>query len=233
MTELKNLSSNHSGYQLDVKHWERFFDCWKTNYINFEELPFGELIKFSGNSEKVTPTLKSVVENEKNLPHSFLDFHCGYARRGGCYRNVDINDGIGFFEINEIQTFSSYNPSLVQLRNEYAVYAKDKEYYKYGVDQDFDCSRTSYYGDALVVAQYSFERSELMLLYPNSRTSDGEMEVAILGKAWEFRAPSFAEMMRQLSIYCLSEQDSLPPYKQALLQSSCADCLPLTNVWWK
>jgi hypothetical protein len=62
---------------------------------------------------------------------------------------------------------------------------------------------------------------------------DGEMEAALHYHAGEFRAPSFAELMRQLSIMEISTVDHVPPYPQEILKGTCADKLPIADAWWE
>ncbi len=107
----------------------------------------------------------------------------------------------------------------------------DEKYYQYGTKQDTSTGRNSYLKGALVVGKYGHSNNELILLFPNSKTKDGEMEASILSYASEFRTPSFAEMMRQISL--LDTEDLLPPYPQEKINLTCARFLPLKNVWWK
>lgn len=225
------LSLKHSGYTPGVVQWEKFLLSWIEAY--HDDLPFGKFVNF----EKPTNTdfLSEASSSFRDfvLPKSLIDFHQAYGLLGGKYRQENINHGIGMLDIGDITTLSVFYPELYSIKNEYPINSTDSEYFRYGIEQDYVNSRTDYCSEALVIAQYSFEASELMLLYPSSKTADGEMEVAILGQAWEFRAPSFAEMMRQLSTYCLTDADSLPPYSQVSLKNTCASNVELSNVWWK
>lgn len=227
------LTKKESGYSAGREQWESFLTEWKHKRISGEDLPFADFLNFSKTPSGDMEASCYPHPTYSRLPQSLLDFHTVYRSMGGNYRQETKNDGIGVLKPDEITPLSLYYPQFYEIRIEHSVNATDADYAKYGVEQDFGEYRTDYSKNALVIAQYSFDDSELMLLYPDNVTNDGEMEVALLVKAGEFRATSFAEMMRQLSMYCLTDPDTLPPYEQSRLRNSIADCINLADVWWK
>jgi hypothetical protein len=230
------LSQRHSGYNLDKKDWVEFLTCWKNSIPRereFDDEAF--LISFPANETQNKNTKSDFKQIKYKLPKSVLDFYEAYESMGGLYRDPNISDGLGIVPPTEIQAFSTHLPDYLQIKNEAAIRweSEDRKYFKYGVEQDGDQIRTGYQNNAIVIGQYGYDDYELIVLYPDSLTQDGEMETAIFAHAYEGRTPSFAEMMRQLSFYFTQESDSIPLYSQERLKGTCADKLPLKDVWWK
>lgn len=166
-------------------------------------------------------------DRKLRLPLSLVEFYNVYSLLGGKFKSIKNTDLLGFLYPNEIQPLIEYDRALVDILMENPTESDDIEYYKYGRAQDNIHSRTSYLSNALVVGQYGFSSNELILLYPDSCTLDGEFETAMLALASQCRTISFAEMMRQLSYFFLQEPDSLPIYTSEQLINTCADLIEL------
>lgn len=224
------LNMQHSGYVPGSEQWLRYLSCWKDRFTDLDAQPAGDFLSFETMIE--IRRKKSDDNLRVDLSRSISDFHAEYHIMGGRYRDVDVNFGIGMLEPSDILPLKLFMPDLYEIRLEQTIDFEKSKYFKYGMDQDYSTVNSEYTKNALVIAQYGINASELMLMYPDCKTSDGESEIAIIGPAWEFRTPCFAEMMRQLSVYCLTEVDSMPPFSQQSVGNTCADCIDLDNIWW-
>ena len=139
----------------------------------------------------------------------------------------------GFLAPEAIDTVARLDPQGVALAQQFPIESDDASYFRYGIDQDSATMRASQQPGALIVGKYGHSLYEQIVLFPQVRTRDGEMEAALLGWSGTFRAPSFAELMRQLHYHDLGRADHVPPYAQTLLAGTCADAMPLQDVWWK
>ena len=226
------LSKTHSGYSPGEQQWKDFCRAWQEDACYAPCQGFADFLTISSGPDAGNTTQDSTTDCGLELPLSYLEFYEAYTSLGGVFSQEGVNDGIGMFEQSSIITFRDYNPTYYELLMDPVCNMSDAVYYQFGTEQECRYARTDNYVDALVIGRYSFDSHELMLLYPNNKTVDGECEVAILGQAWEFRTPSFAEMMRQLSNYCLLDVEDSPPYSQQSLKNTVADFIKLENVWW-
>ncbi|UXI70354.1 hypothetical protein [Tahibacter amnicola] len=142
-------------------------------------------------------------------------------------------DVVGFYHPSHVKRMADVEPWYVEVASAHAIDSTNAEYHVYGVAQDDSTGRTRYLADALVVGKYGTNTTDFIVLYPQSLTADGEMEAALIYPAGEFRAPSFAELMRQLSYLQTRHVDDMPPYAQTALVGTCAAKLVLRDVWWK
>lgn len=226
------MNLRNSGYKKGTDQWIDFLTCWNLAIQSREHTGLASFIRCSMVKSEEALVPDPLIRNRTDLPPSVLDFHQAYRHMSGEYRTAGTSEEVRMIDVNEIQSLQSFAPDLFDIRMEFPSHPSDKEYFVYGMEQDSTMYRTSYSRNALVLAQVGGNYSELMLLYPDVVTSDGEMEVAILGQSWEFRAPSFAEMMRQLSFLCLTDPEYMPPYRSEVLGGTCADNIHLTDVWW-
>lgn len=164
------------------------------------------------------------------LPRSYLDFVRAYRPRGNWKA---LKTEAGFLSIDQIDTVARLDPEGVELARKTRVNVNDAPYLVYGVQQDDATMRTAYLPDAIVVGKHGVSLYEQIVLFPQVRTRDGEMEAAALYWSGAYRAPSFAELMRQLHVLDLGREIHMPPYPQERLRGTCADRMPLRDVWWK
>lgn len=230
-SKVMKLKELHSGYVSDKDAWLSFLQCWEQSRDLSVEADEGWFLRYG--NKKITEDPIDTQLGRISLPSSVIDFYDVYQSMGGVYRDENIDDGIGLFPPGEIQLLSVYFPELLKTKNEWSSEASDAEYFRYGIEQNDAAIRTGYQNNAIVIGQYGFSDYELLVLYPDSVTKDGEMETAIFAHASEARAPSFPEMMRQLSYYFNHAPDSIPLYSQDNLKGSCAEKIYLENVWWK
>ena len=216
-----HLTEQHSGYHSGNKQWLDFLQCWQAT---------GEakLIRFGANSRHEHP---KPVFNVK-LPNSVQDFYQAYAALGGQFIS-SRSDDVGLFAPDRIVSLAEYSDELFAALHAWPLHSDDDTYYAYGIEQDTVAGRAAHYEKALVLGKFGEFTEEVILLYPDSRTRDGEYESAILSHAYEFRAPSFAEMMRQLSILETGKKDLMPPYSYQESLMHCSAALALQDVWWK
>jgi len=140
---------------------------------------------------------------------------------------------VGMYSPAEVDRYAKLEPEMVAEQGKWPIHSADAEYFTYGVKQDDASGRTEYHHDAIVVGKHGNSQYEVIVLYPQVRTADGEMEAALFYHSGEFRAPSFAEVMRQLSILETQPVDHVPPYPQSMLHGTCAEKLPIKDVWWE
>lgn len=244
------LSDMHSGYSGEPAQWDEFLWCWyEASLVAHQgmlkktpDIPFFPIL----NKYVVTPSKReatedvtlSIVKAEKNLrvtlPRSYKDFLLAY--RPPLLRGQKAPWGevlIGMYAPSQIGRVADLFPLKVEISKKYPIETEDKEYFIYGIEQDDASGRISYLSDAIVVGKYSDQMHALIVLYPQIRSADGEMEAALYAHSGEFRAPSFAELMRQLSFMETNPGMPGPPFPQANLKGTCADKLSMTNVWWK
>lgn len=216
------LSQRHSGYYSDRVNWNEFLGCYQKAAIDEKNLliftdvasPKGLLI-------------------ERPLPNSYRYFVKHYAERGGTFiSNRDV-ENIGLFDPETILELKYFNHELLHIDKEWAVQSSDEKYFRYGVNQDTAEGRFTYLEHALVIGKHGESVYELILLYPDSTTLDGEFEASILSHSYEFRAPSFAEMLRQLTYMFEHRPELMPPYAQKNLKSGCSSLIGLADVWWE
>lgn len=226
------LNKRHSGYNSNESNWDKFLDCWRVKLVVIDDQTNHGLLRFSDHQLPSKSKEQTSVVNPA-LPTSVIDFYKAYKKLGGLYRDETINDGIGIFAPQEIQPLALYMNELLEIKKRYSFESSTEDYFRYGIEQDDADARTSYLSNSIVIGQYGWSDYELIVIHPNAKTWDGEMETAIFAHASQARTPSFAEMMRQLSFYNLKSPDSIPLYSQKTLSGTCADLLPLDNIWWK
>lgn len=228
------LSSLNSGYHSSSDSWQQFLSCWLKkqdelssdfNFIKLNDVP------------KDNRVSANHIEKWKHIgiaiPKSLSDFYRAYRALSGEFLSISNKEGIGVFSPDDVLPLKDFDPELLADYQQFPIESEDERYYRYGIAQDDSNGRFSYLKEAIVLGKHGYSEYELILMYPSSRTLDGEMEVAILSHAYEYRAPSFAEMMRQLSLLFLSDPDLLPPYSQQALKGTCADIIKPIDAWWE
>lgn len=243
------LKDRNSGYPASAVDWQPFLDCWYAAVVQraAKESSGGEFLtvlsKFTFLSRDPQP---SAAETEAeisrlqarlgtNLPRSYTDFVRAY--RPPTYRPHEVAGGgvlrVGMYAPKQIGRLAQLEPRLAQESVEIPIESSDAEYYLYGTDQSDVAIRTRYRSDAIVVGSHGPAAYDLIVLYPQEKTRDAEMEAALIFHSGEFRAPSFAELMRQLAYMEAHDVGRVPPYSQSDLAGACSRLLPLTSVWWK
>lgn len=231
------MPARSSGYAGTTKDWQEFLSCWRDDAGQARQgrHDLGPVLIGTAAAAGPDASLRSRIQSREGalgvqLPRSYVHY-LEAARPQGSWD--EIASGTGFLSVDAIDTVARLDPEGVALAQAHPSDADDLAYLVYGVGQDDSVSRSRYRADAIVVGKYGDSLYEQIVLFPQVRTADGEMEAALLGWAGSYRAPSFAELMRQLSYYDLGRADHVPPYAQAVLHGTCADRLPLRDVWWK
>jgi hypothetical protein len=242
------LKERWSGYAASVQDWEAFLKCWATESTRKATLKGSSpqvslLSKFTHLSTDPQPSSSEIeagiarLESRLGivLPQSYKDFLRAY--RPPTYRPHVTHGGgnirVGVYAVDQVDRLGRLEPQLVQISREFAIESRDANYYVYGVDQDDVAVRTKNREDAIVIGSHGPEIHDLIVMYPQERTRDGEMESSLIFHSGEFRAPSFAELMRQLSYMETHSVKRVPPYSQTDLANSCSSLLPHRDVWWK
>lgn len=244
------LGTRQSGYGASVHHWRDFFACWvdaasrrhRDLVAATPDLPFvpllGKYSKTANGKSDIELWTSAVSRLEKSLgtdlPRSYKDFL--HAYQPPQLKPIIVPWGttlIGFFSPDQVGTVADVAPELLSSHQKHPIQAGDKEYFVYGIEQDTTAVRTRNLKDAIRVGKYGDSAYEILVLYPQVRTADGEMEAAMQFQTGEFRAPSFAELMRQISFMEGKSSDQLPPFPQIKLHGTCSDKIPMSNVWWK
>jgi hypothetical protein len=163
-----------------------------------------------------------------------VDFLLAYRAPGRLSSEVASHNVNGLLDLSHVGYLAELDPEAFRALEENPVDSAASDYFRYGAGQDAIVRRTKYLRNAILVGRYGDAQYEIVLLYPDVRTIDGEMEAAILFHSGEYRTPSFAEMMRQLSVLETRDKSVLEfPYPQEVLKDSCAEKLPQMGVWWK
>ncbi|RDY67778.1 hypothetical protein DX912_07625 [Lysobacter soli] len=225
-----------SGYAASVAQWRDFLSCWDRDASKARQGrdDMGPALIAKGQGSPDVSLSARIKARERalgvELPRSYVDFLTA-AQPDASWSELSRKTGL--LSIDAIDTVARLDPEGVRIAHAHPLHASDETYFVYGVDQDSVVLRSSYFADAIVVGKYGDSLYEQIVLFPQVRTSDGEMEAALLGWSGVYRAPSFAEVMRQLSYHDLGRADHVPPYAQTSLAGTCADRLPQNNVWWK
>lgn len=228
------LDQRVSGYAGTPADWRRFLDCWSREVGQARSAGPEPLVATVALAPDDGALERTIEERQRALgvalPRSYLDF-IRAQRPQADWRT--IAHGAGFLSLGAVDTVARLDPEGLALAQAQPLHADDGQYFVYGIDQDSATTRSRYLQDALVVGKYGDSLYEQIVLFPQVRTRDGEMEAALLGWAGTFRATSFAELMRQLHYFDLGRSDQLPPYAQDRLRGTCADAMPMREVWWK
>lgn len=241
-SNVMKLSSRKSGYSANEENWKEFLACWHQEEVGrAANSGGGSFALIDKDVEKVIASAEDLARQKQailalearldiKLPASYVDFVMAYLPS----LSLPLKDSdVGFISTDYVAKLAEVDPEYVAIAENHFLNSSDDDYYRYGTNQDDSAGRTSYLRNAIVVGKYGGSNFELIILYPNSTTSDGEMEASLLLHSGEFRAPSFAELMRQLSYMQTNDVDSVPPYDQKRLVDSCAQKLPLVGVWWE
>lgn len=223
-----NLLKKDSGYRSNGVNWREFLTCWKASALSGSAV--GQSIELAGSR---APSESELEQAEARLglklPMSYRDFILTLEPSS----LIGPDGGPGIYHPRHVDKVGKALPALVASVGEFAVESDDESYFVYGTEQDDAAGRTGYLADALIVGKYGTAEYEVILLYPQQRTVDGELEAALKYHAGEFRATSFAELLRQLSHFEVTRAAHVPPFSQESLEVSCAGRLKLLNVWWK
>lgn len=232
------VTLKHSGYVGNVADWKRFLSCWQDHYAPPDDLDAASLLQGKVRSGKVheAQILVELDAAEKRLgiklPKSYRDFMLAFSPVPRP-ESREIDNHLGLFPVSQIGFLEDLTPHNAVIAEENPVEASDEKYFIYGADQDYIFIRSSYLRKSILIGKYGEGMFERIVLYPQVTTKDGEMEAAIGFHTGQFRAPSFAEMMRQLSYSEQRFPDAMPPYAQDRLHGMCADHLPMKDVWWR
>lgn len=224
--QINDLKSRHSGYDPDSADWSGFLTCWT-----------GEMKSTPSEASSTVLQLleKPLAIGESNvkriqLPRSFIDF---ISALDSFTSESSSMSGSGFYRTADVALLKDINPSYLQAVHLHAIEAGDDLYFRYGIEQDDAAGRFTYLRNALVVGKYNADSFGYIVLYPDSRTADDEMEAALIFHSGEYRAPSFAELVRQLSYMEIKRPTTVPPYAQSSLDATCASLIRLRDVWWR
>lgn len=201
------LVEMESGYDVSSTNWEAFLNCWhekEARLLESSEQESSQIVRFAravpkgASREAINEQLAKTTRF--NLPPSYIDFLSTYSALEGTFIEPDKTGEPGFFGRENVKQLREYDPDLGVVDEQWAIESDDDHYYRYGIGQDTSSGRNSYLPQSLVVGRFGTSNYEVMLLYPDSLTKDGEMEAAILSHSCEFRAPAFAELVRQRQI---------------------------------
>jgi len=244
------LAQRHSGYAGNREDWSGFLACWyQAAVVRHQEerrrdsnTPYTPILaKYARGAHMQRPVegMPQAIQRLEtslgvSLPRSYKDFLLAYEPSGfEPYIVNGVSFKVGMYSPAEVDRYAKLEPEMVAEQGKWPIHSADAEYFTYGVKQDDASGRTEYHHDAIVVGKHGNSQYEVIVLYPQVRTADGEMEAALFYHSGEFRAPSFAEVMRQLSILETQPVDHVPPYPQSMLHGTCAEKLPIKDVWWE
>jgi hypothetical protein len=232
--EVIRLSDRQSGYRQGT-NWADFLACWgkgvESSRSSLLHVSVDQGQARGDNDESYDRRIASLQDRLGfKLPASYVDFLRSFRP---AHASDTREDSISMFPPEDVnRVFDKYR-ALVDVAEDWPIESGDADYFRYGVDQDDSNGRLSYLRNAIAIGRYGDDQFEMIVLYPDSQTADGEMEASMLFHAGEFRAPSFAELMRNVSYLETRRPEGMPPYSQELLADSCSSRLRLENVWWK
>jgi len=234
---LAQRASAHAGSSTD---WARFLRCWQQANPARSAESGSVLVAATVQPAPGDEVAAKALEQRLGvrLPKSYRDFLAVYRTRLAALRTSDgLHYPRGLYAPEDVKLLKDLDPELIRIYQQVAAqnggHVSDADYYRYGVDQDSIYGRAEYLDRAIVLGKHGSDSYEYILMYPDSQTQDGEYEVALIWHAGEFRAPSFAEAMRQLYFMGTQNPDGVAPYAQTRLRSTCAEAMPLHEVWWK
>ncbi|MEN9868557.1 MAG: hypothetical protein RL748_4147 [Pseudomonadota bacterium] len=244
------LIQRESGYFGGELQWRELLSCWHASHllrykkvlIEYPTMPYLPIVtKDAAALQKSVADKRihsEIADTEKRLglilPKSYKDFILAYQPTELKQSQVgQAGSYVGMYALTQIGKFGQLMPELTQDLEKFPIDADDIYYRHYGVGQDDAHIRTKYIRDLIVVGKYGTSNFELIFLYPQIKTKDGEMQAGLRFHSGEYRAPSFAELMRQLSVLETVDVGHVPPYPQKMLKGLCAEKLPLMNVWWE
>lgn len=222
----------HSAYAGSVDDWQRFLSCWYRESIGRRQ--GRSLVKRDVVAEPPALSVDAIREEiraheerlELVLPRSYIDFLVAY------YPTERVLKDVEFLHVSAIDVVESVFPGWAQSAMEYGENASDEEYFRYGIEQ-IDSSRSRYLESAIAVGMHDMDSPFMLVLHPEVTTSDGEMEAEAFFHAGSLRTPSFAEMMRLLYCYKVRLPPGVSSISQEMMRGTCADLLPMKDVWWK
>ncbi len=244
MKDGKTLMQHNSGYISGVNDWVDFLKCWRDG-VHRTQSDRDERVNsilFSHTYSKMPiDSEDEIIVDIKNLedrlgealPKSYKDFLLAYWSLREPTKT--FQRGVpGFLQASQVGRLVDIQPEIIEIYKNHPLNSTDERYFSYGINQDDATGRTQYLRKAILIGFRGDAIFEVILLYPDVKTNDNEMEASILLHAGEFRAPSFAELMRQLSVLEVRNIDGEGiPYSQKVLSGTCADKLHISNIWWE
>lgn len=239
-----------SGYAGNPEDWERFLTCWHDAAVarhrellkQSADYPFRTVLgnHFERDAAPAMEVGEAISQSENRLgvalPKSYKDFLIAWSslsRKGRLTNGKESSNPVKMYPVGQADFLVRLDAELVEDLERWPVDTRDEKYFVYGTQQDSASGRTKYLRGSIAVGRYSSDSFGFMLLNPQVRTSDGEMEASLLEHSGEFRAPSFAELMRQLSILETTSVQTMPPYPQRSLVGTCAAKLPMAQIGWE
>lgn len=237
------LINIHSGYRGSVADWRRFLSRWYN-----EGVGAGRDVRFMVIKKDVLDDGLHLADTEAEyrsriearqatlgivFPRSYVDFLLAYqpdevpriAGDGSLSAKRLLGVGV-------VGAVCDIHPKFVEcvIEGWGEGATPDEQYFVYGSRQDDVSLRPEYLRDALMVGYHGSDSNEIMALHPQVRTLDGEMEAEFYVFAGSFRAPSFAELMRQ--VYRLEIHKAAVGHSETEMRLTAAGLLPM-DAWWE
>lgn len=241
------LNNRHSGYRGTVADWRRFLSCWYRGWFRESKNPewdvHFQLVKRDvlGDGVDLSKTEGSyrarISARERALgmalPRSYVDFLLAYQPEESYRREGDGSHSFTrFVSVDMLEIVGAAQPEyaagMEAASGEFTT--PDGEYFIYGAKQDLLSTRPAYLRASLLIGHHGFDSSEVLALHPQVLTSDGEMEAEKYTFANSFRAPNFAELIRQT--YRLQVLHWTLPRPESEMRTTCAGLLPM-DAWWE
>lgn len=236
----------HSAYAGTVEDWRRFLSCWHREIRDSPALGSAggqreSLIKRDVLVESPALSADAIRDEVRTherrlgvaLPRSYVDFVVAYyPTYHADPSRSHVIDGRELLHVSEVDRIEKVwkNWTVPGARG---VDASDREYFVYGTEQDYIYSRPRYIDTSITLGMHDTGSSFMLVLHPEVLTSDGEMEAEAFFHAGSERTPSFAEMMRKIYFGEARLPPDSPAISQEMMRGTCADLLPMKDVWWK
>jgi hypothetical protein len=232
-TKIKSLLDVSSCYAGSVSSWHAFLRCWAKaeadNPLSSAGLP---LIPSPPDFDTDASTIDfeiSMTETRLGikLPRSYKDFLT--AMRPKTLSKLPHGDGdrlIGFFSPRQIDFGRVKVNALIQDITDQSVSTwRPEDYFVFGIELEDSLMSSENLMASIVVGKWDTAEWALVLLFPMHVTADGEYEAGFINHAGLYRAPCFAELIRQLSSGSWCAQNDMV--------GTCASLLSMKGVWWK
>jgi len=231
-------SGFQSGYSHERVNWVRFIDCWKVRSAgNGQKEPerWSEWDTWKKTAAKDSKHEDDVARLEARLgvalPAAYRDFLL--ATNGSIRRASRAKSEPRLFHsVKQVDWLRKTDPETVRAWGTARLPAvPDAQYLQYGIEQYGVGYRPEYVSHTLHVGNR--EGSDLILLNPKVVTADGEWEAWFLSPhiPGAIRYPSFAHLVRDLSLADITGNNEEGPYSMPKHRGTCSDLLPVNPAF--
>lgn len=218
--DVKEMNSN-------VEAWENFLNCWDSEIAAIRKKNNETHLAMWKKAQRQSIDKIEALEKklQTRLPQSYKDF---LTVSNGQFQTLQTPSwnatGSDFYSIDKVDLFAkSASRSLKNWINSYdGTEVSDEEYFVYGKEQSAPHIRPRYLNEAIEVSYFPAMVEEFILLNPNVKTRDGELETWWLSPRHPGanRYKTFADFM--ISIYYAEIHDGSLYPTDTQIAGTCA-----------